>query len=164
MVNEVEIDAPALASEAAAVELPPEAEAPAPGQGEGEGEAAALEARSLEQAQREYEPVVGMVLGTVAATQFPAWRITDDERKQLTAAASAALAHWWPDGNIPPKYLSLVMVVYVGYTIVEARRDPATGELAPRRIDTAPRSAAPGRAAAPAAVVAAAGDGFSTSA
>lgn len=162
MVNEVEVDPAALASEAAAVELPPESPAPGAAQEAPASDPAAVGLRSIEQAQREYEPVVGMVLGTVAATQFPAWRITDDERKQLTAAASAALAHWWPDGNIPPKYLSLVMVVYVGYTIVEARRDPATGELAPRRVDVVRRPAAPAVQVDQSA--AGAGGGFSTSA
>lgn len=155
-LNEVNVDPAALAAEAAGLELPPDLgtsvfgpkSAPPPDLGP-----------SVEAIAAGMEPGAGMVIGAVADGVLPNWRLTADEKKQLTHAAALALAHWFPDASIPPKYLSLVVVAYVGYQIVEARRDPQTGELAPRRII---REARQGVTDAPSTT--ASGDGFRTSA
>jgi len=160
-VNEVSVDAAALAAEAAALELPADLGA-AGAPGGAEDAAAPAAAPSVETIAAEFEPGVGMVIASVADGVLPNWRLTLDEKKQLAHAAALALAHWFPDATIPPKYLSLVVVAYVGYQIVEARRDPATGELAPRKIIRTKRPGSP--PAASSAPGAPSGDGFRTSA
>lgn len=87
-----------------------------------------------------HRPVVGIAINTIADTLLPNWKITSEERGQLTEAISVALAHWIPEAGIPPKYMALVAVAFTGYQIANARRN-ADGTWTPRKIVTEQRQA-----------------------
>lgn len=78
-----------------------------------------------------YSMLAGAALGTVCEMTCPAWEITDDEKNNFAAALGKACALWFP-GDIPEKWIALIVVAGVGSKIVAARRDPATGGFMPR--------------------------------
>jgi hypothetical protein len=78
-----------------------------------------------------YSMLAGATLGTVCEMACPAWEITDDEKNDFAAALGKACALWFP-GDIPEKWVALIVVAGVGSKIVAARRDPRTGGLKPR--------------------------------
>lgn len=78
-----------------------------------------------------YSMLAGAALGTVCELTCPAWNITDEEKDSFSAALGKACALWFP-GDIPEKWVALIVVAGVGSKIVAARRDPATGGLKPR--------------------------------
>lgn len=88
-----------------------------------------------------YALLAGAALGTACELTCPAWEITDDEKNDFSAALGKACALWFP-GDIPEKWVALIIVAGVGSKIVAARRDPATGGLKPRFKQQRPRTVA----------------------
>jgi hypothetical protein len=78
-----------------------------------------------------YSMLAGAALGTVCEMACPAWEISNEEKNDFAAALGKACALWFP-GDIPEKWVALIVVAGVGSKIVAARRDPATGGLKPR--------------------------------
>jgi hypothetical protein len=78
-----------------------------------------------------YAMLAGATLGTLTELTCPAWEITDDEKTKFADALGKACALWFP-GEIPEKWVALIIVAGVGSQIVAARRDPRTGGLKPR--------------------------------
>lgn len=78
-----------------------------------------------------YSMLAGAALGTLCEAACPAWEITDEEKNDFAGALGKACALWFP-GEIPEKWVALIVVAGVGSKIVTARRDPATGGLLPR--------------------------------
>ena len=90
----------------------------------------------------------------------PNWGITEPERQQLAEAMALALAAWFPDEQIPVKYVVLLQLAGAGWSIANARRDPTTGKLKPLRLArTKPK---PGAAEPEPVVTGGAGGGFTT--
>jgi hypothetical protein len=67
----------------------------------------------------------------VCEAAVPAWEVTDDEKGKLGKALGTACALWFP-GDIPPKFIALIVVAGVTGEIIASRRDPDTGKLKPR--------------------------------
>jgi hypothetical protein len=146
-LNAVEVDQAALAAEAdrilagAPADLAPAIDPAAPALA---GELAPAEP-TLEQIQAAaagYEGGAFLIVSKAADIVVPAWRISADERKALSSSIALALAAWFPDHQLPPKYVALLGVAGSLYAIVDARRDPETGKLLPRHeqpADAAPR-------------------------
>ncbi len=86
-----------------------------------------------------YAAIGEAVLGAACNAMCPAWDVTDAEKSKLAGALAHAMQLWFP-GEIPEKYVALIVVAGVGFEIVSARRDPATGGLKPR-FHAAPASA-----------------------
>jgi hypothetical protein len=78
-----------------------------------------------------YAMLAGATLGTLTEMACPAWQITDDEKNKFADALGKACALWFP-GEIPEKWVALIVVAGVGAQIVAQRRDPRTGGLKPR--------------------------------
>lgn len=78
-----------------------------------------------------YAMLAGGVLDMSFEMTCPAWEVTDDEKDKLAAALGKACAIWFP-GDIPEKWIALIVVAGVGGKIVAARRDSVTGGLRPR--------------------------------
>ncbi len=110
-----------------------------------------------------HRPMVGMLINTLADVIFPAWNITAQEREALTSSSSLALAYWWPDGTVPPKWAALAGVAFTGYTIANARRND-DGTWKPRKIVTVRREAGAGERPVEVPSAAPVAGGFSTSA
>jgi hypothetical protein len=87
-----------------------------------------------------YAMLAGGVLDMTFEMTCPAWEITDDEKNNFAAALGKACALWFP-GDIPEKWVALIVVAGVGGKIVAARRDPVTGGLRPRFRPPAPAAA-----------------------
>jgi len=127
--------ASALNSEADNIPLPPDATAPSATAPDGavldqppageitEAQAATIAAR--------HRPMVGMMVNGVADGVLPNWNITASERETLTDSMATALAYWWPDGAVPPKWAAL---------IANARRRP-DGTWTPRAVVVVKREA-----------------------
>jgi hypothetical protein len=78
-----------------------------------------------------YAELAGAALGMTFELTCPAWEITDDEKDKFAVALGKACALWFP-GDIPEKWIALIIVAGVGGRIVAARRDPLTGGFKPR--------------------------------
>lgn len=130
MGNEVDIDEAALAAEAAAVDVGDAAAAPGP---EGAPAAAGelVDVAAAEQFAQRAQPMVAKLLAGITAVAVPNWTITEAQNDELSRSVSFALALWFPH-EIPPKYAALLMVGVSCYGIVQANRDPQTGQLKPR--------------------------------
>lgn len=151
-MNTVQVDEGALAAEADRIlsDVPAEL-APATDPAiAGEACAAELTLEQIQAAAAGYEAGAFMIVSQAADVLVPAWEISSDERKALSGSMSLALAAWFPDHQLPPKYMALLAVAGSMYAIVDARRDPTTGKLKPRRNEK-PDSAAAGSSATPAA-------------
>jgi hypothetical protein len=162
--NVLSVDPVQLEAEAAAVDLPPEAPiAGEPGSDAAPGAGEPGAALTLDQAEAlaaSYEAAAVVLYGQAARIVAPNWNVTGGEVRELAHATAVALAHWFPDQQLPPKYAALLALAGTAYAIAEARRDPATGRIRPLR---APLDDEPSAAAA-APFVAGAGAGFSTAA
>lgn len=136
--NVLEIDPATLAAEAAAVDLPPET--PTPGTpGEQPGPGAELEAGELTLDQAEalaasYEAAAVVLYSQAARIIAPNWNITPAETRELGHATAVALALWFPDQQLPPKYAALLALAGTAYALAESRRDPETGRLPPMKV------------------------------
>jgi len=86
---------------------------------------------SIDQMGAGYAALAEAVLGGTFEVIAPAWAVTDPEKSKLAKALGTAVALWFP-GEIPEKWVALIVVAGAGFEIVAARRDPATGKLAPR--------------------------------
>lgn len=133
MENEVDIDEVALRAEAAAVDVGGEPAPAAPG---GDAPAASasgevVDVAAAEQFAARAQPLVEKMLKGIAGMTVPNWDISDQQHKELSQSVSFALALWFPH-EIPPKYAALLMVGMSCYGIVQANRDPQTGNLRPR--------------------------------
>lgn len=103
----------------------------------------------MDAVRKGYQTLMLSLTETVTAAAVPAWAVTLPEKTKLADACAEALLLWFPDQIIPPKYLAVLMIANVGYEIVQARRDPATGKLKPTRVIEKPAPAArPNTAAA----------------
>lgn len=127
-VSTVSIDPAALAAEADAVaqdhvvtDTSPTSGAPAEPVGP-----------TPEQLQKGYEVIALALVDRGFASGAPAWTVTPDQKKNLASAVATAVTLWFP-GEIPPKYLALLVVAHAAYEIVDAQRDPATGKIKPAR-------------------------------
>ncbi len=78
-----------------------------------------------------YAQLAGAALGMLTDAACPAWEITKDEKTEFADALGKACALWFP-GEIPEKWVALIVVAGVGGRIVAGRRDPATGGMLPR--------------------------------
>lgn len=78
-----------------------------------------------------YAQLAGAALGMITDAACPAWEINDDEKNKFADALGRACALWFP-GEIPEKWVALIVVAGVGGQIVTKRRDPATGGFLPR--------------------------------
>lgn len=78
-----------------------------------------------------YAMLAGGVLDMTFEMVAPAWEVKDDEKDKLAEALGKACALWFP-GDIPEKWIALIVVAGVGGKIIAARRDPITGQLKPR--------------------------------
>jgi hypothetical protein len=78
-----------------------------------------------------YAALAEAVLGGTFEVVAPAWAVTEPEKSKLAKALGVAVALWFP-GEIPEKWVALIVVAGAGFEIVAARRDPATGKLKPR--------------------------------
>ncbi len=78
-----------------------------------------------------YAMLAGAALDMTCEMAVPAWEVTDDEKGKLAAALGKACALWFP-GEIPEKYVALLVLAGSVGQIVAARRDPSTGRLKPR--------------------------------
>jgi hypothetical protein len=90
---------------------------------------------SPEEVKAGYKMIGVAVVNRAGAALAPNWHITPQETNNVAEAIAGAAMMWFPDAPIPPKYLALLVVLESVYAIVEARRDPSTGGLKPRRID-----------------------------
>jgi hypothetical protein len=88
-----------------------------------------------------YAQLAGAALGMSFELACPAWEITNVEKDQFADALGKACALWFP-GDIPEKWIALIIVAGVGGRIVAARRDPTTGGLRPRFKQPIPQPAA----------------------
>lgn len=86
---------------------------------------------TAEDAERAYKMLGDAVLAGAFRSAAPAWEVQPGEIDRLGTALAKACAVWWP-GGIPEKIAVILVVASVGYEIVEARRDPQTGQLRPR--------------------------------
>lgn len=134
MSNSVEIDAEALAREAdAAIADLPAAETQPPV--DGEAPPVATGEMTQEQAQamaQSIAPGVYLIVDAAADVIAPNWQVTKDEKTKLSDAMSMAFVLWFPDLNVPPKYLALGAVAGTLFGIASARRD-ASGKMKPLR-------------------------------
>ncbi len=134
--NPVELDPAQLAAEADAVDVPDETppgaagEAPpaAPG-----GEGGELTFDQAEALAASYEGAAFVLYDQAATIVAPNWQVTRDEKRALAHSTAVALALWFPDQQLPPKYVALLTLAGTFYAITDARRDPATGQLRPLR-------------------------------
>lgn len=78
-----------------------------------------------------YSALAGAALGMLTDAACPAWEITKDEKTEFADALGKACALWFP-GEIPEKWVALIVVAGAGAQIVAKRRDPATGGFKPR--------------------------------
>lgn len=150
-VNTAELDAEAdriLANAPADLAQPPALDPAASPAIAGEAIAREPTLEEIQAAAVGYEGGAFLIISKASDVLLPAWEITPDERKQLSSSVAFALAAWFPDHQLPPKYVALLAVAGSLYSIVESRRDPDTGKLKPRRNEK-PATAA-GQAAAPA--------------
>lgn len=160
--NLVDIEPQNLAAEAASVEIPAEpagAPAPATPGAEAAPVAAAAAELTMEQLQASvpaWKPGTDLIANTLADVIAPNWRITREERDQVSGAFALALAAWFPDDVIPIKYLVLMNVGASLWNLAASRRDPTTGKFIPMRIappadaaKTAGEGAAPAAASGP---------------
>lgn len=137
-MNPIEVDEQALAAEADRIlsDLPPPAaandQAPAIA---GEGLDAEPTLEQIQAAAAGYETGAFLIVSKAADVLAPAWGITSDERKALSGSIAFAMAAWFPDHQLPPKYMALLAVAGSLYAIADSRRDPSTGKLKPRRIN-----------------------------
>lgn len=151
-MNQIEVDEPAIATEVdrilAGVPADP-VTAPAIAD---DGVPRELTLEEIQAAAAGYEAGAFMIVSQAADVLVPAWGVTADERKALSGSISIALAAWFPNHQLPPKYMALLAVAGSMYSIVESRRDPETGKLKPRRHeqtnDADDSAASPARAAA----------------
>lgn len=97
-----------------------------------------------------YEGGAFLIISKASDIVVPAWEITPEERKQLSSSVALVLAAWFPDHQLPPKYVALLAVAGSLYSIVESRRDPETGKLKARRNEKPATAAASSPAPAPA--------------
>jgi len=131
-VSEVSIDPVALSADADQVAREFEVQNPAaPPPGE---ELAPVDPNqpTPEQIREGYRVLSLAVIDRGSSVLCPAWNITADEKGSLSSACAEALALWFPDQVIPPKYMALLVVAGVTLEIIDKRRDPKTGELMPR--------------------------------
>ena len=127
-MSEVNVDEAALAAEASAVvnALPPVAPV---------GDASAPvdpSQPSPEQVKAGYKLVCDALVSRGFDVMAPAWNVTPVETGRIGDATADALLLWFPDQIIPPKYLALLVVAGVTMEVIDARRDPQTGQLRPR--------------------------------
>lgn len=149
--NEVSIDQAALEREAAAVDLgePPPVEGAAPGVDQGApGEAGQAEpdAARIAELAAGAEPFLHGVVAMLHASTAPAWHLDPAKHAALAKSGAYALALWFPH-ELPPKYVALVGVAGVAWSIAQDNRDPRTGAYKPRHV-TKPSSDAGDPAAA----------------
>ena len=133
--NVVEVDQAQLAAEAAAVDVP-DVPAPAgdPGAADlGGGQADALTIDQAAAMAASYEAGAFILLSQASKIVAPNWRVTDAENRDLAKVTATALALWFPDQQLPPKYAALLALAGCVYGIAESRRDPATGRIRPLR-------------------------------
>ena len=137
-LNTVEVDPAALDEEAARIlgELPPELASSgtddAPSEAPPAGDDLTLE--QLQAIATGYEPGAFLLVSQAANIIVPAWELSAEERRALSGSVAVAMAAWFPDQKLPPKYAALLGLAGTLYGIVEARRDPTTGKLKPRRV------------------------------
>lgn len=146
--NELEIDPEALAREADAIAA--EVPGPAPGSVPTGDQAAGTGAgpvRTGEPTMAELEAIaaangagLALLVDRLGAIVAPNWSITPDESQELAHASAIALAAWFPDGVIPIKYMVLLNLGGVAWTIAQKRRNP-DGTLPPMKIRPAPAPA-----------------------
>jgi hypothetical protein len=86
---------------------------------------------SPEEMEQGYAMLAGAALDMTFEMAAPAWEVTDAEKSKLADALGKACALWFP-GEIPAKYVALIVVAGSVGQIVAARRDPSTGRLKPR--------------------------------
>jgi hypothetical protein len=150
-MNTVEVDEPALAADVERILLDVPADPPAIAP-ELAGDEAPREPtlEEIQAAAAGYEFGSFLIVSKAADVLVPAWGVTSDERKALSSSLSLALAAWFPDQQLPPKYMALLAVAGSMYAIVDARRDPDTGKLKPRRHAAETNNDSAGASAAPA--------------
>ena len=163
--NLVDIEPNNLAAEVAAVEIPEQAGAPpAPAAAPGESIATAAAELTMEQLQANvpaWKPGTDLIANTLADVVAPNWRITREEREQVSGAFALALSAWFPDDVIPIKYLVLMNVGASLWNLAASRRDPNTGKFIPLRL--APAADAAKTAEPPAAPAAGAANASTSS-
>ena len=87
---------------------------------------------SPEAIEQGYLILANMVVSQGAAIAIPNWHITGPETDDMSKALVECLMLWFPDGVLPPKYLSILAIAGVAARIAMVRRDPQTGALPPR--------------------------------
>lgn len=95
-----------------------------------------------------YEGGAFLIVRKAFDVAAPAWQVSGDECKGISSAVAFAMAAWFPNHQLPPKYVALLGVAGALYAVVDARRDPDTGKLKPRRNEKSATD--PGQASAPA--------------
>lgn len=133
-MNTVEVDERALADQADRIlsEVPADPPANAPTIAD-DGAPRELTLEEIQAAAAGYEVGSFLIISKAAEVLVPAWDVTVEERKALSGSLSLALAAWFPDHHLPPKWMALLSVAGSMYAIVDARRDPTTGKLKARR-------------------------------
>lgn len=146
-MSEVRVDDASLAAEADALaaefQAPPVAAEPVQ-----PGTDVAPSQASPEEVEQGYKLITYAVIERGAAVLAPAWNVTADENDRLSTSIARALVLWFPDQPIPPKYLALLVIAGTAAEIVNARKDPATGQLRPRFHEQRKTEARPASAAA----------------
>jgi hypothetical protein len=124
-MNTVEVNQEALFAEAdaAVVGLDPLPENPEGIPGESAG--------PTPEAIAVYQQGAVMLVGAIADNFAPNWKVTSEEKANVGNALGQALALWFPDQVIPPKYMALVSLAMAMGGLVVSRRDPSTGQLIP---------------------------------
>jgi hypothetical protein len=152
-MNTVEVDEAAIALQVDQIlsDVPPDAPpAAAPaiaGEQLGERE---LTLEEIQAAAQGYEVGAFLIVSKMADVFAPAWGISHEERKGVASSISMAMAAWFPNAQLPPKWMVLLNVAGSMYSLVESRRDPETGKLKPRRHETKDDSAGASPSTAPA--------------
>lgn len=90
------------------------------------------EMQQAEQIATSYMPGCVVAVNAVARIMLPNWDLTGNEKQQIAESCSMALALWFPNLHIPPRYMALMSVGGVIWQIAASRRD-AAGNLRPMR-------------------------------
>jgi hypothetical protein len=143
MSNQVEIDAAALAAEAASVKVPDAEPAPgvaaAPGAEGAPGAEQAPGELTDEEAMRragELAPKLKLIIQQMAKAIMPAWELQDEECEALAGVYALPAVYWFPSLDIPLKWACLINAAITTMLIVDKRRD-TKGRLVPFRMKRA---------------------------
>jgi hypothetical protein len=111
----------------------------------GPGGAQALDVDQAAAMAASYEAGAFILLRQASRIVAPNWNVTDAENRELAKATATALALWFPDQQLPPKYAALLALAGCVYGIAESRRDPQTGRIRPLRAPPADAESDPQR-------------------